>query len=51
MKIQYENELIQNLGMGDPTTCVYQVIYHKNESDDKKIIPYLLYMDWDYVLR
>ena len=23
MKLQYSNELVQKLGMGDPTTCVY----------------------------
>ena len=30
MKIQYANEFVQNLGMGYPTTCVYQFIYKKN---------------------
>ena len=25
-KIEYVNEFVQNLGMGDPTTCVYQFI-------------------------
>ena len=29
MKIQYANELLQKLGMGHPTTCVYQFIYNK----------------------
>ena len=26
-KIQYENEIVKKLGMGDPTTRVYQFIY------------------------
>ena len=42
MKIQYTNELIQNMKFGDPTTCVYQLIYDENDSNDKKIIQYFI---------
>ena len=42
MKIQYANEFVQNLGMGDPTTCVYQFIYNENENDETKIIQYFI---------
>ena len=28
--------------MGDPTTCVYQFIYDKNDSDDTNIIQYCI---------
>ena len=28
--------------MGDPKTCVYQLIYDENESDDTKIIQYFI---------
>ena len=42
MKIQYANELVQNLGMGDLTTCVYKFIYDENENDDTKIMQYLI---------
>ena len=42
MKIQYANEFVQNLGVGDTTTCVYQFIYDENESDDTKIIQYFI---------
>ena len=34
MKIQYENEFVQKLGMGDPTLCVYQFVYDENDNDD-----------------
>ena len=27
MKIKYANEFVKKIGMGDPTTCVYQFIY------------------------
>ena len=42
MKIQYTNEFVQKLEMGDPTTCVYKFIYDKNNSDQKKIIRYFI---------
>ena len=41
-KIQYENESVEKLGMGDPTTCVDQLIYDKNDSDDTNIIQYFI---------
>ena len=28
--------------MGDPTTCVYQFIYNKNNNGDTKIIQYFI---------
>ena len=31
MKIRYANNLIHKLGMGDPTTCVYQFIYDEKD--------------------
>ena len=34
MEIQYANEFVQYLGMVDPTTCAYQLIYDKNDNDD-----------------
>ena len=42
MKIQYANEFVQKLGMGDPTTYVYQIIYYENENDDRNIIQYFI---------
>ena len=42
MKIQYTNILVHKLGMGDPTTCIYQFIYVGNYSDDTKIIQYFI---------
>ena len=38
MKIQYANEFVQKLGVGDPTTCVYQFIYDENVINETKII-------------
>ena len=40
MEIQYANEFVEQLGMGDPTTCVYQFIYDENDSVDTEIIQY-----------
>ena len=42
MKIQYANELIQNMGLSDPTTCVYEFIFDENYSDDTKSIQYFI---------
>ena len=42
MKIQYANEFIEQLGMGDPTTSVYQFIYDEKESIDTEIIQYFV---------
>ena len=30
MKIPYANELIINMGLGYPKTCVYQLIFHNS---------------------
>ena len=38
MRMQYENELVQNLGIDDTTTFVHQFIYDENDNDDTKII-------------
>ena len=51
MKIKYANNFVQQLGMGDPTKCVYQLIYNENDKNNTHITPYLLCMDWDYVSR
>ena len=48
MKILYANEFIQNMGLGDPTTCVYHLVFDKNDSNDTKNYNILLCMDWDY---
>ena len=42
MKIQYLNETVQKIWIGDPTTCVYQIIYDENDSDETKIIKYFI---------
>ena len=42
MKIQYANEFVQNLGMGNPTTCVYLFFNNKNYNDDTKIRQYFI---------
>ena len=42
MKIKYANELIQNTGLVDPTTCVYQFIFHEDDSNETNMIPYFI---------
>ena len=42
MKLQYANEFIEKLGMGDTTTCVYQFIYDGKYSVDTNIIQYFI---------
>ena len=42
MKKIYANEFIQNTVLGDPTTCVYQLIYDENYSSDTTIIQYFI---------
>ena len=42
MKVQYANEFVQKLVKDDPTPCVYQFIYNKNDSDDTKRIQYFI---------
>ena len=51
MKIQYTNEFVQNFGVGDPISCIYQFIYDESDNDDTKIKDILLCMYWDYVSR
>ena len=41
MEIKYANEFIQNMVLGDPTTCVYQFIFDENDSNNRNIIQYL----------
>ena len=42
MKIIYANNLVHKLGMGDPTTCVYQFIYNKKGKNDTQITQYFI---------
>ena len=49
MKIKYAKYFILNMGLGDTTTCAYQFILDENDSNDKNIKQYILWMEWDYV--
>ena len=40
MKIQYANESIINMILGDPTTCVYKLVYDENYSNDINVLQY-----------
>ena len=42
MKIKYANKFVHQLGMGDPTTSVYQFIYKEKDSDDTQITQYFI---------
>ena len=42
MKIQYENNFVQQLGMGDPTACVHQFIYDEKDKYDTQITQYFV---------
>ena len=42
MKIQYANNFVQKLGMGDPTICVYQLIYYEKAKNDTQITQYFI---------
>ena len=42
IKIKYANKFVQKLGMGDPTTCVYQLILYENDSVETNIIQYFI---------
>ena len=42
MKIQYANNFVQKLGMGYPTTCVYQFIYNEKDKNDTQIKQYFI---------
>ena len=35
--MQYANNFVQKLGMGDPSTCVYQIIYDEKGKNDTHI--------------
>ena len=42
MKIQYANTIFEQLVMGDPITCVYQIIQDENDSVDTELIQYFI---------
>ena len=42
MKIQYANEFVEQLGIGDTTTCVYHLIYDEKYSVYTDIIKYFI---------
>ena len=42
MKIKYANTFILNMGLDDPTTCVYKLIFDENDSNDTNIIQYFI---------
>ena len=42
MKIQDANKLIQNIGLGDTTTYLHQLIFDENDSNDTKIVLYFI---------
>ena len=44
IKIKHANEFIQNMVLGDPTTCVYQLIFDGNDSNDTKLYNILFCM-------
>ena len=48
MKIQYANELIHNMVLGDPKTYVYKFIFDENYSTDTNLYNVLLCMDLDF---
>ena len=42
MKIKYENELIENMVLGDPKTLCLSVHFDKNDSNDTKTLQYFI---------
>ena len=42
IKIKHSNEFIVNMGLGDPTTCVYQFVFDEDYSNDKNIIQHFI---------
>ena len=42
MKIQYDNNFVQKLGVSDTTTCAYQLIYNENDKNDTHITQYFI---------
>ena len=42
MKIKYANEFIIDMRLGDSITCVYQLIFDENDSNDTNVIKYCI---------
>ena len=42
MKRLYAKNSVKKLGMGDPTTCVYQFIHNEKNKDDMQITLYFI---------
>ena len=42
MRIQYANNFVQKLGMGDPTICVNQLTYNEKYKNDTQITKYFI---------
>ena len=42
MKIQYGNDFVQSLGMGENTTCVHKFISDENDDDNTYIIKHFI---------
>ena len=42
MNIQYANNYVNKLGMGDPTTCVYHFIYYEKDKNDTQVTQYFI---------
>ena len=40
--MEYADEFIQHMGLGDPTLSVYHYIFDKEDSNDTKIIQYFV---------
>ena len=40
--LRYANEIIHNMGLGDPTTCVYQFTFDREDSDGTHIPQYFV---------
>ena len=49
MKIRLSNEYVKNLEISDPTMCVYQLIYDKNDNDDTKYT--IFYYAWNAIMH
>ena len=42
MKIQYANNFVRKLGMGDPATCVYHFIYDEKDKNNTHTTQYFI---------
>ena len=42
MKVQYENEFVKSMEIGDSITCVYQLIYNENDNGVTKTTQYFI---------